>query len=161
MKSFGKSWITRLLILAESLILMGLLSGCFGLGGSGDWIYDKLPNGYQIWRVNCEDIKVLVVNGNDLNDNEIVLDRYILEFCYNNSYIGIKRLPLSKPALDEEVVDIKSMDTSNPEYYLIDAQNDTLYGPFDVDGYQDQINTLQVQGMCDWIPTVPTPAGAK
>lgn len=40
-------------LLIGALILTLMMTSC---GGLQDWIYDKLPNGYEIWRVNSQDI---------------------------------------------------------------------------------------------------------
>lgn len=148
----------RLLILAAGIIfvlLLGLLPVGVGPGGMGDWTYDRLPNGYEIWRLNSRDIQ-LVKDGGSTR----ILDRYILEFCYNDSYIGIKHIS-SDEMLSQGQAGIANMDTSNPEYYLIDTQIDAVFGPYTADDYQNQIAILQIQDLCGWIPTVPTPDGAR
>lgn len=136
------------------LILTFILTSCAGLQ---DWCYNKLPNGYEIWRINSQDI-VLIKRKGDLTDLKI--SRYILEFCYNNSYIGIKQLMIDEN-IPYQDVHIEEMDTSNPFYYLVDAVNDVVMGPYTAEDYEDQIEALEIDTMCDWIKTVPTPEGIK
>lgn len=135
-------------------LLLELLPVGFGPGGMGDWAYDRLPNGYEIWRLNSSNIQVVKGNGT------IILDGYVLEFCYNESFIGIKHISTDE-GNSRGQADTKNMDTSNPDFYLIDAQNDAVYGPLTADDYQKQLETRQIQDMCGWIPTVSTPDGAK
>lgn len=137
------------------LLLLRLLPVGIGPGGMGDWAYDRLPNGYEIWRLNSSNIQVVKESG-----SIIILDGYVLEFCCNDSYIGIKHISTDE-MISQKQADTKDLDTSNPEYYLIDAQNDAVYGPFTANDYQNQLEICQIQNMCDWIPTVPAPDGAK
>ena len=129
-----------------------ILTSC----GLSDWAYDKLPNGYEIWRINSEDIELIKRKG---DSTDLKIDRYILEFCYNDSYIGIKRLMIDQN-IPYQNVHIEEMDKSHPAYYLVDALNDVILGPFTAEKYEDQIESLKVENMCDWIKTVPTPEGA-
>ena len=131
------------------------LTSCFA--GLQDWIYDKLPNGYEIWRINSQDIALVKRNGDSTN---IKMERYILEFCYNDSYIGIKRLMIDED-ISYQNVKIEDMDKSNPSYYLVDALNDVIMGPYTVGEYEEQIEAMEIEVMCDWIKTVPKPEGAK
>lgn len=134
--------------------LQRLLPVGFGPGGMGDWVYDRLPDGHEIWRLNSSNIQVVKGNGT------IILDGYVLEFCYNESFIGIKHISTDE-GNSRRRADTKNMDTPNPDFYLIDAQNDAVYGPLTADDYQNQLETRQIQDMCGWIPTVPTPDGAS
>lgn len=133
---------------------LGLIPVGFGPGGMGDWVYDRLPNGYEIWRLNSSNIQVVKGNGTT------ILDGYVLEFCYNESFIGIKHTSTDEMNSQRQA-GTKNMDMLNPEYYLIDAQNDAVYGPWTADDYQKQLETRQVRDMCSWISTVPAPDGAK
>jgi len=137
------------------MLAIGMFMSC--LPGVDDWIYDKLPNGYEIWYVNSQDIEVGKRTGSKTNR---IINRYVLEFCYNESYIGIKRLPVDESLSYHDVV-IEELDASNPSYYLIDAENDMIHGPYTVEEYTEQLETLHIENLCDWIKTVPKPAGAR
>ena len=89
------SRIIRLIVLIIA-ILIALLTAILMLAFSQafqDWTYDKLPNGYEIWHINSEDISLIKTDG---DSSDLRIDRYILEFCYNDSYIGIKRLMIDE-----------------------------------------------------------------
>ena len=104
--------------------------------------------------LNSRNIHVVKGNGT------VILDGYVLEFCYNESFIGIKHISTDE-GYSRGQSDTKNLDTSNPDFYLIEAQNDAVYGPLTADDYQKQLQTRQIQDMCGWIPTVPTPDGAS
>lgn len=91
---------------------------------------------------------------------EIALGRYILEFCYNESFVGLKRL-----SIDDDIpyasVHIDEMDQSNPDYYLVDTENDLILGPMSSDEYYIQIENSGIDNMSDWIKTYPAPKGAE
>lgn len=152
------SRIIRLIVLIIAILialLMAILMLAFSQAFQ-DWTYDKLPNGYEIVHVNSEDIELDKADGDSL---DIKIDRYILEFCYNDSYIGIKRLMIDEN-LPYQEVHIEDMDASNPSYYLVDTVNDVVMGPYTAEEYENQIEALKVDAMCDWIKTVPMPEGA-
>lgn len=55
------SRIIRLIVLIIA-ILIALLTAILMLASGQafqDWTYDKLPNGYEIWRINSEDISLI------------------------------------------------------------------------------------------------------
>lgn len=152
------SRIIRLIVLIIA-ILIALLTAILMLAFSQafqDWTYDKLPNGYEIWRINSEDISLIKTDG---DSSDLRIDRYILEFCYNDSYIGIKRLMIDEN-LPYQEAHIEDMDASNPSYYLVDTVNDVVMGPYTAEEYENQIIALKIDTMCDWIKTVPMPEGA-
>ena len=152
------SRIIRLIVLIIA-ILIALLIAILMLAFSQafqDWTYDKLPNGYEIWRINSEDISLLKTDG---DSSDLRIDRYILEFCYNDSYIGIKRLMIDEN-LPYQEAHIEDMDPSNFSYYLVDTVNDVVMGPYTAEEYENQIEALKIDTMCDWIKTVPKPEGA-
>ena len=152
------SRIIRLIVLIIAILialLMAILMLAFSQAFQ-DWTYDKLPNGYEIVHVNSEDIELDKADGDSL---DIKIDRYILEFCYNDSYIGIKRLMIDEN-LPYQEAHIEDMDASNPSYYLVDTVNDVVMGPYTAEEYENQTEALKIDTMCDWIKTVPMPEGA-
>lgn len=144
----------RITWLIGLLIVMIMSTSCQGLQ---DWSYDQLPNGYEIWHINSQDIQLIK---RDVDRTDRKLNRYISEFCYNDSYIGIKRLMIDE-SIPYQDVHIEEMDTSNPSYYLVDAENDVIMGPYTAEEYANQIEALKIETMCNWIKTVPKPEGAK
>lgn len=134
------------------------LSSCENVNfGVNDWKYDKLPNGYEIWRINSQDI--VLGKFNDISLDRVI-DRYIIEFCYNDTYICVKQL-----AIDEDIpyedVDVSKLDYSNPDYYIVNTSSDTVYGPYNFSGYEQQCKDLNIVKLSKWIKTVPTPKDAK
>lgn len=89
------SRIIRLIVLIIAILISLLMAILLLASGQAfqDWTYDKLPNGYEIWRINSEDISLIKTDG---DSSDLRIDRYILEFCYNDSYIGIKRLMIDE-----------------------------------------------------------------
>ena len=77
----------KLLLLSGVVLCTMMFSSC----GVSDWIYD-LPNDYSIWSINVNDI-ALIKEVDELSEN--ALDRYIIEFCYNDAFVGIKRLSIN------------------------------------------------------------------
>lgn len=127
-------------------VLAAMLSACPGLN---DWTYDALPNGYEIWRVNSQDITFGRREGNEL---KCVIPRYIIAFCNNDRYIGLQRVAMDSIPYDE-IVNIEELDISDPEYYLVDAQHGAVYGPFTKAAYLSKIKELDVGEMTDWTST--------
>ena len=135
------------------IVLLLFLAGC---GGMGDWSYDALPSEYAIWRLNSQDIR-LVKENEVAADN--VVERYVVAFCHNSRYIGIQRVPLDSSYTN--IMDMNTLDKSNPEFYLIDSTTDFVDGPLTEEEYNDQITELGIEDMCQWISTDPPPSDAK
>ncbi len=142
----------KLLLLSGVVLCTMMFSSC----GVSDWIYD-LPNDYSIWRINVNDI-ALIKEVDELGEK--ALDRYIIEFCYNDAFVGIKRLSINEN-IPYQDVEIEKLDKSNPDYYLVDTTADYILGPYTADEYNIQIETLEIDDMCDWIKTVPRPKGVR
>ena len=143
------------------LIVCLILSSCAGLS---DWEY-VLPNDYVVVRVNGRSIDFGKL---DENGSSIEIDRYIIEFCYNESYIGLKRFPLpfwhdEDPEREKAFFgsDLNHLEynykESDLEYYLVDAFADEIHGPYTATEYKDKCSELGVGEMCDWINTDSNP----
>lgn len=131
-------------VLALLLAVAVLLTGCPALD---DWAYD-LPGGYSIWRLNDQDIQLVKEEG---RGGTTIVGRYIIAFCSDNRYIGLKRVPL--PREYNGMVDIDQLDRSNPEFYLVDTDTSVVYGPWNHTEYYENIMSFGITGMCDWIHT--------
>lgn len=124
-----------------------------------DWYYDELPNDYEICHINTNTI---IIQKGHLNSGDVVdaaFNRYIVEFCSNDLYIGFKLLP--EGVRQNEMDTTEEVDTSNLEHYLINSQTDEVYGPYTAEEYEEQIEVLNVGVMEEWIKTVPKPDDAK
>ena len=130
-----------------SFVVLPIFITCIFVSCTGDWEY-KLPNNYEIVRVNSQSI----VFGKNNNSFDQTIDRYILEFCYNENYIGLKRLPLDHVPADE-IVDIDSLDRSSMEFYLIDAMKDKQYGPYTEEQFTQKCNEIGTGNLGEWILT--------
>lgn len=143
----------NLLITMLCIYLCLVLCSCMAVV---DWTYSKLPYGYEIWHVNSECIRVGKREDQSLSDP---IDRYVVEFCYNSRYICIK-------AIDFELVEKYSPDfiiddyDLSLEYFIIDAETDAVYGGYNYSDFETEISSLDINDLCEWIATVPTPEGA-
>lgn len=135
------------------VVLILPLSGCFGLGGSGDWNY-PLPNGYVVLRINAVDI--IVGKQKDAYSVDEVIPRYIDRFSFNERFIGVERLPIEGGIdvnYNEAMTLIETHDFQSLEYYLINTKDDIVFGPFDAAGFEIACKQNDVNDLCDWIDT--------
>lgn len=134
------------------LIATIFLSSC----GLSDWAYTKTPNDYEVWHLSSGDIKLIH------DDGKIVIEKFVLAFCYNDKYIGVQQIPLKEN--DEHISSWeeiqKEYDLSNPDCYIIDSETDTVYGPYTQNEYIKQIEILNTGELCEWIKTQPPPKDA-
>ena len=124
----------------------------------GDW---ELPlcNGYYIFRTSSRNICVVHERDNYKDLFENVIDAYITCFQYNSRYIAVRRLVVADRALLD---DIQSVDTEAADYYLIDAETDTIYGPFtEKEDFERTCEEQNVVDLGESISTVPAPEGAE
>lgn len=126
----------------------------------GDWIY-PIQHGYCIVRVNNVDIKLCVAKPISEGQSTYlhVVDEYIISFSYNDSFIAVKRLTIDEDATFEEIM---AMDVDQAQYYLVNAENRMVFGPFAEQSEFDNICTEQDVGtLGEWIDTYPAPSGAE
>ena len=129
------------------LFFVLLISGC--ASGRGDWSYE-LPNEYQVFMCNSHQIMIIgkehhVVENVSTNT---YVENYIIEFCYDNQYVGAKRIVPADilHATTEEIYN------NTPTYYILDTSTGDVCGPLDENSYLMKCNNLDIQ-MCDWIST--------
>lgn len=133
------------------MVLLFLLSGCFTTkemlqeafpNGRGDWKY-PLPNEYYVFMTNSYEICFTKSEQRPSGRTvyNILLPSYIYAFCYSPRYVGIIQTP-SKGT---------SADSRDVKYYLVDTQEDTLFGPFQENAYQQKCDELQISFSSDWI----------
>lgn len=118
---------------------------------NGDWSY-QLPNNYEIWHINSREIICGKKSGEHSLSN-IIEENYISEFKYDNCYVCIKCVTSSKDLSTE-------IDTSNPKFYIIDTEEDSVYGSYANVDYEKKAIDLGVSSDLKWIKTVPIPDGA-
>ena len=143
-----------LLVIAFFLLFILLVCGAalyfvystLGLGGAGDWAYKDLPGSYEIWRFNAKNISVV-----DADSGGTVIPPFVKRFSANERYIGIQQ------ANNEESETLIKKDEI--KYYIIDADNRAIYGPFDLDGFQGYCDEHNVE-LDEWKQTQPKPEGA-
>lgn len=122
-----------------SIVLSMFLSACAGVS---DWSY-KLPNNYEVWRINSKKIVVKYV-GEEIVDAEI--PSYIKEFAYDDRYVCTRN--------------VESIDDNNifsERYYILDTKEQKLNGPYDT---QEKFKTaIDEMNVCldEWYRTSPDP----
>lgn len=112
-----------------------------------DWEY-KLPNNYKVVHINIDDIHLSKERPSG-NGGDAIVGRFILEFCNNDRYVGVKRV--SDEGYDS--FDIDEADLTKLEYYIVDTLEDAVYGPFTEEEYNEQLSVLQINDLGDWIKT--------
>lgn len=119
---------------------------------NGDWSY-KLPNNYEIWRINSREIVCGKKDGENSLSN-VINENYVLEFKYNERYVCLKCVEATQNLSAE-------IDKSNPNFYIIDTMKDTIYGAYTNTDFQDKIKDMGLIFNTDWIKTTPIPEGAN
>lgn len=137
------------------LLILGVMLVLAGCPGYSDWAYDDLPGDYLIVRVNS---KHIVFEKGTFEFSDRVINRQIIAFCYDARYICLKRVPVE--GVDDTRFDPEKLDTSNPEFYLIDSVTEHVYGPWTEEAFYKQVDHWGLTGLCEWIPTNPRPEGA-
>ena len=113
--------------------------------GSGtlDWEY-KLPNGYEMWRINSDEIVIKDIKN---STNDIEIPSFIKEFSYDEQYV-----------LTRNVRDISYNNIFDEVYYVLDTKENKVYGPFDgIEELQDKFEEWCIQLPKKWYRTSPDP----
>ena len=127
------------------LVMLFLLVSMTACAGQGDWTINDLPGeDYAIMRLNGQDISFV-------KSERTVIERYIVAFCYDARYIGLQRIPIDSAY--NEPFDVRDLDDSTWEYYLVDTQTNVIYGPCTQEEYSAYLEELKIRGMLEWMPT--------
>ena len=120
-----------------------------GIGGAGDWCFDRLPGSYEIWRSSAYQIEL--VKGEDEFTKTLVVGPCVVAFCWDEARIGLRQIP-----------DWDGSEANRGEtlYYIVDTDSDKLYGPLDEAEYAAFCTSLQTD-FGDWVGTSSAPPDAK
>lgn len=131
-------------------ILVCLLTACPGLQ---DW-WLELPNNYKLSHVNVRDIEVVYgLEGESWAT--IVIDGHVIAYCADERYLGVQQI--SQEDYDAFTED-KEVDIS---YYLLDTEEDEVWGPLSLEEYQELIVKQKLDSLGNWVPTFPPPDDAQ
>jgi hypothetical protein len=137
-------------------IIYLFIVGMIGFGpGRGDWIV-KLPNHYEMWEINGQNICIGIPfdNGLSLQISGVGISGDIIEFCSNDSYVGAQQVDVPTDTQ-------KGVDTTSPRYYLLDTLKQKVYGPFDNESqFNNMCSELKVSRLSVWEKTSPPPRNA-
>ena len=131
------------------LLMMCIILTSCGPGMS-DWTY-KLVNGFSISHFHRD--KIVCENSGSPNYYQ---SDYVVRFCYNDRYICLQCVDVPEDSS-------KDIDKSNPQYYVIDTEypiNVAPPEPLSKQEYEVKIKELEIEGLSEWIETVPAPKGA-
>lgn len=143
----------RVMLTLFMLFLVIILTSCV----QEDWAYSDLPNDYEIWSFNSDDVTLVK---DDRNHCDRVIDAFVLEFCFNESYIGLKCVCSKTPSQVHGMDIPKATSEDDPEYYLVDTDKDVIMGPYSEEEYRKLLDTLDNWDMSEWIGTRPRPEGS-
>jgi hypothetical protein len=169
-------------IIVTIILFAFIVMGCGP--GPGDWAYE-LPNGYEVWRVNTQCVRIGIAdydaNGKKTDGISHVLpnsgmpESTVVQFCYDDRYVGaqviLREHFYSYYANSYSNRDIPENDENgNPmprnrsavpiSYYIIDTEENIIYGPYTTSGeYVLELEEMGIERM-DWIETYYEPEGA-
>ena len=113
-----------------------------------DWSV-HLPNGYEIWRINSQDIVLVKVSPSGGSDT--VVSAHINAYWHNERYIG---LWCAKDGAD----DLLGVAPEQDHYYLIDTQTDSVWGLLTPDEFETLCREYAPSGFDVWTKTSSVPA---
>lgn len=123
-----------------NLILVLFLTSCADVS---DWSY-KLPNSYEVWRINSKEIIIKYV-GDETADAEI--PSFVKEFSYDDRYVFTRNID-----------DISQNNIFKETYYALDTEKQKVYGPFEnIEEMQNQAQEWQCEIPQKWYRTSPDP----
>ena len=134
------------------LVLSLFLSGCFSIDwwvgdGRGDWTLD-LYEGYAISKINSREILLVYKEKpSDSGGAIILLNYFVVAYQLHEPYICLKGIRTQEIAASEEELNAKVF-----SYYLIDASNGEVIGPFHAyDDFVQHCNSLSLEIKDEWI----------
>ena len=131
-----KYWITLFFVILCATTFMSC-------AGTGDWTY-KLPNEYEVWRMNANEILVKYV-GEEIG--VVGIPSFVKEFAFNGQYVFTRNIS-----------DITENDICKEEYYILDTKERKLYDHImDFDEMKELADVLGTTVPQKWYRTSPDP----
>jgi len=85
--------------------------------------------------------------------NSTAIGRHIKEYCYNDRYVGVRMIDPEERTEEKEKYHLE-------EWYIINCEYDTIYGPFKtIQEYESALEELGITDFCEWISTDKKPKG--
>lgn len=128
---------------ASCLICATLVTALVGCGGVGDWTCSNLPGNYEIWRINSRSVILCLPDETYPTQAKTVVDAYVFEVAYNDAFIFAKRANVPED-LDTEI------DTSTPDYYIVEIETGKRYGPFSEEAFYEQCQEFEAETV-EWM----------
>lgn len=138
----------RLIIIGFITVIGLIIINCFVHPKVELWTYEDLPNDYVIEKKSETDMVIGKKENNKIitqkEDKKIGIEEYIAEFSYGENYIALKCL---NPNQKENTVEVR--------FYIIDSQNEDIYGPYDLEStYLEVKEKIVTEELNDWINTM-------
>ena len=128
-----------------TFLVIFVLTGC-GAGVS-DWSY-KLPNNYEVWRINSNSI-IIKDMSSQKNVNEI--SGFVKEFSYDARYVFTRN-----------VESIEDNNVFDEKYYILDTEEKKVYDSCDsADELRNLAKNLEIELPTKWYRTSPDPNMSK
>ncbi|WP_308698916.1 DUF3997 domain-containing protein [uncultured Thomasclavelia sp.] len=122
------------------ILILLILTSCTG---TNDWKF-SLPNGYEVWRINSSEIKVVSINN---NVGKEIIPSFVKEFAYDSQYVFTRNID-----------NISTNNIFNEEFYILDTKSGMLYGPYnDMEDLRSNIEKLKIELPINWYRTSPDP----
>lgn len=142
----------KLALVLIIIFCMFVLCGC---PLTSEWYYE-LANGYSVAIVGSNHVAVLK------NNDDFVVGRFVVGFCYNDKFLGVKRYKAENERDYSAYPDYYTMYYSDDlQYYLVDMANDNVHGPYNEQEYEEQKDILVKNQMSEWIKTDSKPDDAS
>lgn len=127
------------------MLVIFLLTGC-GAGVS-DWSY-QLPNNYEVWRINSNNI---IIKDMNTQKNVDEISGFVKEFSYDSRYVFTRN-----------VDSIESNNIFDEKYYVLDTEEKKVYDSCNsVDELNELAEKLEIEIPVKWYRTSPDPNFSK
>ena len=97
--------------------------------------------------------KIICGKRNSQHSTSSIVDKYVVEFCYNDRYLCLT-------CLTEDSNNNESISEHNLEFYIIDTSEDYVLGPYIREEFFEKISNKNFVDLSSWIATKPRPEGA-
>ena len=118
--------------------------------GGRDWKV-TLVNGFEIWKLNGNDI--ILIKDNWSHSGNIVISNYINAYSYNEQFIGIW-------CAKDGASSLLGADSEEDIFYIIDSHQNVIVGQYTRTEYERYCIEHEILDLVDWVYTTPRPDDA-
>ncbi|WP_107667871.1 DUF3997 domain-containing protein [Cyanothece sp. BG0011] len=111
----------------------------------------KLPNGYELVRVNSVDIQILLLDETSIQTQQPSIPAKVVEISVVNDFVAAKRQGLKRRRPNNPDDTYMEEDPEVFDYWILDTKTPVAHGPFNEQQFKEKADELSIGDEINWV----------